>query len=112
MNTHRADLGLPQFDVPPAEPVFSPNPLDELVATSTGGKFTVKLRVSSPPVQYTLVQGAAPVRNAVRYVHHFPFLGVAAAPERRIERHHRALRRPLWRSEGEPSHLDSHLPAH
>jgi len=46
LNTQRADLGLPQFDVPPAEPVFSQNPVDELVATFTGGKFTLKLRVS------------------------------------------------------------------
>ena len=27
LNTRRADLGLPQFDLPPAEPVFSPNPV-------------------------------------------------------------------------------------
>ena len=38
VNTRRADLGLPQFDVPPAEPVFSPNPVDELVAAFTAGK--------------------------------------------------------------------------
>src|SRR5208282_5646424 len=40
LNTRRADLGLPQFDVPPAEPVFSPNPVAELVITNTGGKIT------------------------------------------------------------------------
>src|ERR1035441_2269484 len=27
LNTRRADLDLPQFDFPPAEPVFSPNPV-------------------------------------------------------------------------------------
>src|ERR1017187_747991 len=26
LNTRRADLDLPQFDLPPAEPVFRPNP--------------------------------------------------------------------------------------
>jgi len=81
LNTRRADLGLSQFDAPPAEPVFSPNPVDESVATFTGGKFTLKLRVPGPTAQYTLVQGAAPVRSAVRYVHHFPFLGLLPPPK-------------------------------
>jgi hypothetical protein len=81
LNTRRADLDLPQFDLPPAEPVFSQNPVDELVATFTGGKFTLKLRVPGPTAQYTLVQGAAPVRSAVRYVHHFPFLGLLPPPK-------------------------------
>lgn len=58
LNTRRADLDLPQFDLPPAEPVFSPNPVAELVISSIGGKTTIKLRVPSPPAQYTLVQGA------------------------------------------------------
>src|ERR1035441_6549736 len=81
LNIRRADLGLPQFDVPPAEPVFSQNPVDELAATFTGGKFTLKLRVPGPTAQYTLVSGAAPVRSAVRYVHHFPFLGLLPPPK-------------------------------
>src|ERR1039458_4552153 len=76
LNTRRADLGLPQFDLPPAEPVFRPNPVAELVATNTGGKFTLKLHVPSPPAQYTLVQGAAPVSAGVDFVQHFPFLGL------------------------------------
>jgi hypothetical protein len=80
LNVRRADLGLPQFDLPPAEPVFSPNPVEELVATYTGGKFTLKLRVSSPPAQCTLVQGARPVRTGVRWVQHFPFLGLLPPP--------------------------------
>jgi len=81
LNVGRADLGLPQFDLPPAEPVFSSNPVEELAATFTGGKFTLKLRVSSPPVQYTLVYAAAPVRSGVRYLNHIPFLGLLPAPE-------------------------------
>ena len=80
LNTRRADLGLPQFDLPPAEPVFSPNPVAELVITNTGGRITLKLRVPSPPIQYTLVQGPAPVRTGVRCVQHFPFLGLLPAP--------------------------------
>jgi hypothetical protein len=80
LNTWRADLGLPQFDLPPAEPVFSPNPVAELMATNTGGKFTLKLHVPSPPAQYTLVQAAAPVRYGVRCVQHFPFLGLLPPP--------------------------------
>ena len=80
LNMRRADLGLPQFDLPPAEPVFSPNPVAELLITNTGGKITLKLRVPSAPAQYTLVQGAAPVRTGVRCVQHFPFLGLLPAP--------------------------------
>ena len=80
LNRRRADLGLPQFDLPSAEPVFSPNPVAELVITDTGGEITLKLRVPSPPAQYTLVQGAAPVRSGVRYVQHFPFLGLLPPP--------------------------------
>ena len=36
VNTRRADFGLPQFDLPPAEPVFSPNPVAELAIINTG----------------------------------------------------------------------------
>jgi hypothetical protein len=81
LNVRRADLGLPQFDFPPAEPVFNLNPVGELVADFTGGRFTLKVRVLGPPAQYTLVYGAAPVRNAVRYVNHFPFLGLLPPPK-------------------------------
>jgi len=81
LNTRRADLDLPQFDLPPAEPVFSPSPVAELVITNTGGKITLKLRVPSPPAQYTLLQGAAPVRTGVRCVQHFPFLGLLPPPK-------------------------------
>jgi hypothetical protein len=80
LNTRRADLGLPQFDLPPAEPVFSDNPMGELVITNTGGRITLKLRVPSPPAQYTLVQGARPVGTGVRCVQHFPFLGLLPPP--------------------------------
>jgi hypothetical protein len=80
VNNRRADLDLPQFDLPPAEPVFSPNPVAELVITNAGGKITLKLRVPSPPAQYTLVQGAIPVRTGVRFVQHFPFLGLLPPP--------------------------------
>ena len=76
LNTRRADLGLPQFDLPPAEPIFDRNTVAELVATITGGRFTLMLHVPSPPAQYTLVQGAALVSAGVRYVQHFPFLGL------------------------------------
>jgi len=76
LNTRRADLDLPQFDLPPAKPVFGRNPVAELVITSTGGKITLKLRVPSPPAKYTLLQGPAPVRTGVRCVQHYPFLGL------------------------------------
>ena len=76
VNVRRADLGLPQFDLPPAQPVFSQNPVDELVAVFTDGVFSPKLRVPSPPAQDTLVYGAAPVRSYARHISHFPFLSL------------------------------------
>jgi hypothetical protein len=80
LNNKRANLGLPQFDVPPAEPSFSPNAVAELAATNTGGVISLKLRVPNPPAQYTLVQGAAPVGAGVRCAQHFPFLGLLPPP--------------------------------
>ena len=81
LNVRRADLGLPQFDLPPAEPVFTLNPVDELVATFTGGTFTLKLRVPGPTAQHTLVYAAAPVGSAVSHVRHIPFLGLLPPPK-------------------------------
>jgi hypothetical protein len=76
INTSRAHLGLPQFDLPPAEPTFSPNPVGELAITNFGGTITLRLRVPSQPAQYTLVQGAAPARTSFNCIQHFPFLGL------------------------------------
>ena len=80
LNTRRADLSLAQFDLPPAKPVFGDNPVVELAITYTGRKITLKLRLSGPPAQYTLVQGAKPVGTGVRCVQHFPFLGLLPPP--------------------------------
>ena len=81
LNTRRADLGLPQFDLPPARPAFPPNPVEEIVLINTAPTLTLKLRVSGPPAQHTLVCGPAPVLSAVRYVDHFPFLGLLPPPK-------------------------------
>jgi hypothetical protein len=75
VNAKQAKLGLPQFELPPADPVFSPNPVAELVATNTGGHVTLKVRVPSQPAQNTVVQAAAPVGPGIRCVQHFPMLG-------------------------------------
>src|ERR1039457_2494577 len=44
-NAARAHLGLSQFDLPPAVPSFSPNPVAELSIANTGATLTMKLRV-------------------------------------------------------------------
>ena len=80
LNTRRADLGLPQFDTAPAEPVFRTSPVVDLAVTYPGGKFTLKLRVEGTPAQLILVQGAKPVRSCVRFVLHFPLLGLLPPP--------------------------------
>jgi hypothetical protein len=81
LNIRRADLGLPQFDIPPAEPTFKKNPVEQLRATFAGGVFRLELHVSGPPGPYTLVCGAAPVRSGVRSVQHFYFLGLLPPPK-------------------------------
>jgi hypothetical protein len=54
VNAARAHLGLSQFDLPPAVPSFSPNPVAELAIANTGSTVTLKLRVPSHPGQSTL----------------------------------------------------------
>jgi hypothetical protein len=80
LNTRRADLGLPQFDVAPAHPVFSTNPVKELACSFTDGKFTLRARLEGTLDQVMLVQGARPVRSCVRSVQHFHFLGLLPPP--------------------------------
>ena len=80
LNTRRADLGLPQFDVAPAEPRFDPSPVLDLDISYPAGKCTIMLRVQGTPAQVILVRGARPVRSGVRFVLHFPFLGLLPPP--------------------------------
>ena len=80
LNTRRADLGLPQFDVAPAKPVFSITPVLDLAATYIDGNFTLKVRVDGPLAQLIVVQGARPVRSGVGCVQHFPLLGLLPPP--------------------------------
>ena len=80
LNTRRADLGLPHFDVAPAKPVFSECPVKEVVVGYPGGVFTLKARVEGPLAQCVLVQGARPVHSSFRSVQHFPFLGLLPVP--------------------------------
>ena len=80
MNTFHMDIGLSVFDLPPALPRFSPNPVAELLATIEGGVFKLKVHVLSQPVEHTLVLAARPRSPGVRCVQHFPFLGFLPAP--------------------------------
>ena len=80
LNVGRADLGLPQFDVPLPEPVWGANPVVELSATFTGGRFGLKARLTGPPVQHIVVYATRPVRSSFRSVQHFPLLGLLPPP--------------------------------
>jgi hypothetical protein len=80
MNVFRMSIGLSVFDLPPALPLFSPNPAAELLATIEGDVFTLKLHVLSQPAEHTLVLGARPCSPGRRCVQHFPFLGFLPAP--------------------------------
>ncbi len=81
LNTRCAALRLPQFDLPPARPFFPPNPVAELLITNIGGAIRIKLRVTSQPTRYILVQGPAPKGSAVRRVQKFPLLGLLPPPK-------------------------------
>ena len=71
INSRQANLGLPFFDLPPPPPVFSPNPVGELVATNTGGNIGVKLHVPAPPGEHTMVQIGVATSSGVRcFPHH------------------------------------------
>jgi hypothetical protein len=80
VDTKRANLNLPQFNLPPAEPSFNPNPVGELAVTNTAGKVALKLRVLVQPTPYTLVSAAAPVSAGVRCASHFACIGLLPAP--------------------------------
>jgi hypothetical protein len=80
INCIRAALGLPQFVTPPLKPQFDANPVGELLATNEGGKITLKLRVSSPPAQYTVVCGAAPCSAGRSSTQHYKILGFLPDP--------------------------------
>jgi hypothetical protein len=80
VGTKRANLNLPPFDLPPAEPSFNPNPVGELAASNTAGKVSLKLRVPAQPAEYTLVYAAAPVSAGVRCAQHLVCVGLLPAP--------------------------------
>jgi hypothetical protein len=81
VNFSRAELGLGQFDQPPAVPTFGLNYVEELAITNSGGVATLKLRVPAmPAAERTLVQGAAPCSAGISCVQHFPFLGFLPEP--------------------------------
>ena len=81
LNTQRADLNLPQFDVAPAQPVFSDSPVKELAVIYREGKFTLLARVEGTPEQLILVRGAKPRRSSAWQGQHFPFLGFLPPPK-------------------------------
>jgi len=76
VNAHLAMIGQPMVTTPPPIPVFPMNPVAGLVVTNTAGVVALKLQLSGKPGQYVLVFGARPQSPGVRYVDHYPFLGV------------------------------------
>lgn len=80
LNTRRADLGLPQMDLPVPPPLFDESPVLELVVTLIGGKPSIKLRVRGAPAQCIVVQAPGPKRSGVQVVQHFPTLGLLPPP--------------------------------
>jgi hypothetical protein len=80
LSSKRANLGLPGYDLPPAEPAFTPNPVAELAATNRDGAITLKLRVPVSPAPFTVVQASAPTSAGVRCAREFTSLGLLPSP--------------------------------
>ena len=76
VNAHLAMIGLPMVTTPPPIPVFPTNPVVGLEITNTAGVVSIKFQLSGAPGQHVLVFGARPQSPGVRYVDHYPFLGV------------------------------------
>lgn len=81
VNASRAHLDLSLYELPPAVPSFPANPVDELSITRAGGVLSIKVRVSSQPAQYTLVQASAPVSAGVRCVQAYRYVGLLPAAD-------------------------------
>jgi hypothetical protein len=80
INVHLATLGLPMVAEPPPVPAFPKNPVGRLIIAHDSGAVSLRLPVSSKPVQYVLVFGARPQGPGVTYVDHYAFLGVLPEP--------------------------------
>ena len=80
INCNLASIGLPMVDDPPARPQFELNPVTELCVIKTDGDIRLKLKVSGPLAQYTIVLGAKPVSAGVYYIDHFAILGLLPPP--------------------------------
>ena len=81
LNAARIHIGLGRLDYPPGQrPGFNVNPVGEVAVEVSGGQASIKLHVPSPPGQYTLVEGAAPVSAGVGFVQSYRYVGLLPAP--------------------------------
>ena len=77
----RIHIGVARLDYPPSQrPGFDRQPVAEVAVVVSGGQASIKLRVPSPPGQYTLVEVAAPVSAGVRFVQGYRYVGLLPAP--------------------------------
>ena len=83
LNAARAHLGLSRYEEPPSNvpPSFDPNPVDAVVVTNTDGDTQIKLHVSGPLAEHTLVEAAAPVSAGVSCVQQYRYTGLLPAPD-------------------------------
>ena len=81
LNASRIHIGLSRLDYPPSQrPSLPVSSVGELVVVMIDGKASIKLGVSSPPGQFTLVEVAAPVSAGVRFVQGYRYVGLLPAP--------------------------------
>ena len=80
INANLAFIGLDPVADPPNNPVFTGNPVGDLVITNSGGVITLQLPVPTAPAQYTLVYGTAPCSPGLSFPPRFYFLGLLPDP--------------------------------
>jgi hypothetical protein len=81
INMHLATVGLPMTPNPSPVPIFPDNPVSGLSITGTDGAASLKLVLSTQPVQFIVVLGARAQSPGVSYVDHYKILGLLPDPE-------------------------------
>jgi hypothetical protein len=73
-------VGADPVTAPPAQPVPSVLPIDELQITNVSGVITLKLHTTDAPPDHTMLRACAPVNSGVRRAANYRLLGILDSP--------------------------------
>ena len=80
INSVLAAIDEDPLETPPDRPSFGSNPVGTLTITTTGGRPTLKLKVSRAPATYIMLMGTAPCSPGMLRPRRFTLLGALPAP--------------------------------